>query len=624
MKKFKLQIIMMFGLVIAAIILSIALLDFLSFSSESIKLNKQILREKNLTLEAKISEKFISYKDALASLKISDHIQGEGSLSQSDSDKLLSLYSLLKDKINGVYVFDKSGASYKRTGDNTGKNYKGRSYYKALFERGEKFYVSSPYTNSSNNKVSIAIAYKINEVTAVMITVHLNVFTDHLQNRDDLFVYTENGTVIVSTEASLLGKKILDIRPDYAKFTADNHELSYVANKYGSDVELTAFWGKMSINGWQYASITETNKITKNATDQLLTSLVIGLICFVIGCIILLVFLDKLVLKPVGGAPEDIATLVSKMAKGNLKLDFVNSEKSTGIYQSLIEFSHQLTKVISNSHSVSDSVYSSSEELNHIMNNTIENIKEEKLQMEQISTAIYELSSTSQEVSRNAVHAEDETKNSLNTLESSKKTLEKNMVLTNDISISVSETSSIVQELRSFSMEIGTVTEVIKGISDQTNLLALNASIEAARAGEAGRGFAVVADEVRALALKTQSSTLNIQEIINKIQTQSEEASTNMTKNVDLIAGSVELAGQLKASFEDISSGINSISEINALVATASLEQTSVTEDISKNATQAYDLVQQNASSSNQILKASERLAELAKAQKIELEFFKV
>lgn len=181
-----------------------------------------------------------------------------------------------------------------------------------------------------------------------------------------------------------------------------------------------------------------------------------------------------------------------------------------------------------------------------------------------------------------------------------------------------------MKELREFAVEIGSVTEVINSISEQTNLLALNAAIEAARAGEHGRGFAVVADEVRSLASKTQESTVSIQEIIERLQAQSERANHNMQKNVDLILESVALADQIKAAFEDISTGVESISEINALVATASQQQHSVTEDISKNTTQTFDLVQQNVSAANQSLQASFELSKLAESQENELAFFKV
>jgi methyl-accepting chemotaxis protein len=286
--------------------------------------------------------------------------------------------------------------------------------------------------------------------------------------------------------------------------------------------------------------------------------------------------------------------------------------------------SSQLSELIGKSSEVSDSVSSSSEELNVVMSETLTNMEHEKDQVDQIATAIYELSSTSQEVSDKAVSAEEETKVSQKTIADGKLTLEKNTELAKNINKSVTETAIIVDELRQFSIEIGTVIGVINSISDQTNLLALNAAIEAARAGEAGRGFAVVADEVRALASKTQQSTISIEDIIQKLQNKSETASSNMTQNVELIESSVELTDQVKSAFEDVSLAINKISEINAMVATASVEQTGVTEEISKNTTLASDLVQQNVAAINQALQASSELAKHAQAQKDALDYFRV
>jgi len=624
MKKFKLQVICSLGFIVAAIILIIAILNFLSFKSESLALNKQILIEKNLTLEAEIKEKFESYRAVLASINLKKHVNGEPALSAENTASLMAVYDILKSRSNGVYLFDITGAAYRRDGQDIKKNYKNRSYYKALFEQGEKFYVGSPYTNKSSGKVSIALAYRVTSDIALMTTIHLDIFINNLKNRKDLYVYAANGTVMVAPNDALVGKKILTVRPDFEQFSSTQPELSFTSKVDGKDVDFKGFWGEMKINQWRYVSVTKNENIVRTANKQLIISLVIGLLCFAVACIILLIFMDRFVLKPVGGAPQDIAKLIETMAKGDLTVKLTPSDNDTGIYRSLVALSNQLSEIVCNSIKVSESVAASSEELNAVMNDTLKNMESEKQQVEQISTAIYELSTTSQEVSGKAVSAEDETKVSLSNIDSGKVTLEKNIALTNDISISVAETAMIVDELRKFTIEIVTVIDVINGISDQTNLLALNAAIEAARAGEAGRGFAVVADEVRSLASKTQQSTVSIQDIILKLQQQAEKASSNMTQNVDLIEGSVVLADQVKSAFEDISQATKMISEINAMVATASVEQTGVTEDISKNTTEAFDLVQQNVLSINQALQAATELAQLAQTQKDDISFFKV
>ncbi|MUK38823.1 chemotaxis protein [Aliivibrio fischeri] len=266
----------------------------------------------------------------------------------------------------------------------------------------------------------------------------------------------------------------------------------------------------------------------------------------------------------------------------------------------------------------------SAEESNVVMEVTANNSQHELAQVEEISTAISELSSTSKEVTTNATHAEEEAQSAINNVDIGKKHLENSMSLTRSINDSVQQTASMIEELRTNTVNIGEVTNVISSISDQTNLLALNAAIEAARAGEQGRGFAVVADEVRNLAAKTQQSTQHIQEIISKLQSQSEKANNNMIENVTLIQQSVVLAEDVKLSFNDIENSVQAISDINTLVATASQEQYSVTEDIAKNTTRTFDLVNENVSSIHQTQLVSQELAKLAEQQKSEIALFKL
>ncbi|NLS12680.1 methyl-accepting chemotaxis protein [Vibrio sp. SM6] len=626
MNGFKVRVVGAMAAILVATIVSIATLDFIAFRSESVNLNKLLLQEKNRTLEDTLTEKFNNYKRLLSSASIVVNDRESDQLSFETAEELSRISQALNGTSNGVFLFNKSGGLYNQNGKKLPTNVRdiNRAYYNAIFNQKKQFYVSAPYLSSTTQQMVIGVAYRLDEQTAILASIYQNEVLEQLQQRDNMFLYTDDGTIMVSAYPELVGKNIFDVRPHYRQFNSSTPELAYPAQIGTEQVDFTAFWLELEINGWGYVTFVRDSEIHAGAMDQLMSSLSVGLICLLLALGVLLVVLQNLVLKPVGGAPQDIANLMEKMAAGELQQDFSKQKRTSGIYRSLNHLSEQLATLIKNSHGIATNVSAASQELNVVMTDTLTNVRDEQRQFEQISTAINQLSATSVEVSEKAVMAEEQTRICQQNVNRGKQTLEDNILLTHQINDSVSSTAVLVKELRAFAVEIGSVTDVINTISEQTNLLALNAAIEAARAGEAGRGFAVVADEVRNLASKTQESTVSIQDIITRLQLQSEKANTNMVKNVELIEQSVEFADQIKASFEDISSAVSSISEINTLVATASQEQNNVTEDISKNTTFAFDLVQRNVSAVHQTLQASAELAQLAQTQEDELAFFNV
>ena len=313
-----------------------------------------------------------------------------------------------------------------------------------------------------------------------------------------------------------------------------------------------------------------------------------------------------------------------KMSQGDLSVHIDNQgENELGVLSDCLnKTAEQFAKLTQQLISVADTVDNSSQTLASTMEQADSNSQNMLMQVEQVATAVNEMSSTAMDISRNATEAESSAIEANQSVDKGHHALQESNKISDKINHSIKESTEIVNQLKSYSNEIGAVIEVINGISEQTNLLALNAAIEAARAGEQGRGFAVVADEVRTLAGKTQSSTINIQEIITKLQNQASKADEYMQSNAYLIDEAQKIAQEVRDAFSDIAQSVSRISEMNSLVATASTEQSSVTDDISKNITQMVDMVNQNVAGISHSSKASVDLSKQSANQKKILSFF--
>ncbi|MHA2774693.1 methyl-accepting chemotaxis protein [Vibrio harveyi] len=229
-----------------------------------------------------------------------------------------------------------------------------------------------------------------------------------------------------------------------------------------------------------------------------------------------------------------------------------------------------------------------------IVSTFISNSEKELLEIEQVATAATELAATAREVADNAATAEKANSAMNEAVEKGFSVLEQTQTIISGINESLGRAFDIVSELRTYSEEINPIVEMISSVSEQTNLLALNAAIEAARAGEYGRGFAVVAEEVRALAERTQKSTVNIQEVVARLQAKSNEADEIMSMNTSLIDESEKVDYKLNLAFKSISKEVVNLASINATVAAASEEQSTVTEDISMRVNEINRGVEEN------------------------------
>ncbi|WP_059021983.1 methyl-accepting chemotaxis protein [Vibrio coralliirubri] len=307
-------------------------------------------------------------------------------------------------------------------------------------------------------------------------------------------------------------------------------------------------------------------------------------LCVVIAGLILssLIVSIKRMLALLGGEPKDVREAVQAVAQGRIQTSFETQAIDGSIYHTVQQMSKSLAELVSN---LDASMLALRGELQRVEDRagSIAQLTDTQQQStEMIATAMTEMASSANNV------ADSASDTARNTDEADKQSQHTQQLIHNTVDNiqglagQLGTASEAVANLDNDVNNIAKVLDVIGDIAEQTNLLALNAAIEAARAGEQGRGFAVVADEVRNLAGRTQSSTKEIQLMINNLQ----EGSRNAIQTMEVCAATSEStvteSQNASEALQQIVVALESISSMSHQIATAAAEQTQVSDDISK------------------------------------------
>ena len=333
----------------------------------------------------------------------------------------------------------------------------------------------------------------------------------------------------------------------------------------------------------------------------------------VLAMFLLLFIIGRSISQPLDKIVNAMRDVASGEADLTRRLDDNAKDELSQIAHYFNRFNRNLSEII---HQLGDSarqLISSSHQLDEISNNSLRDMTRQSERMELMATAINEITYGVQDVAQNANAAAGEVEKANQGADNGRAQVERTIGEINQLSSSVSTAVEHMETLSSDAQEITSVLDVIRNIAEQTNLLALNAAIEAARAGEMGRGFAVVADEVRNLAQRTQQSTEEIHNMISKLQTNTQTVVSVINESSRHSQASVEQVNEAGAALEQIAHSMQQLVALNASIASATTQQSTVVEDVNRNVTEAAELARETTDGARETAQAGQHLASLGR-----------
>ncbi|NOI31908.1 methyl-accepting chemotaxis protein [Vibrio coralliilyticus] len=491
--------------------------------------------------------------------------------------------------------------------------------------------VTEPYQDFDGSiVVSFAKAFSgsKNGVLAADLTVTSiieEVLNVSLDNDGFSFLVDGNNNIVAYQDEKLSQQPLTELNPllsaDKVQQLVNTSSISTVS--WPKQGDKLIFVANVPHTDWSLGIVVDKDMAFASVAEQIQFTAIASIFLYILIASISTYVITRL-LKPL----QTLSAALSQLAQGEgdltQRIEVRRMDEIGELAQHVNQFLSQMQSMLSGIIHHSQELAVQAEQANQLSQQSSQQVETQQNDVNQIATAIHEMSATAAEVASHAELTANASQGSASACEDGQQVIEKNRQAIVELADQVSAASGIISELESNTQSINQILSTIREIAEQTNLLALNAAIEAARAGEQGRGFAVVADEVRVLSQRTHGSTEEIRNMIETLQNNTKLAVNSMESSTALAGTSVDYAQQAYESLNTITSAITEINDMALQIASAAEEQRAVSEDISRNTQgikDASDILSEQAMRSSE---SATNMFNSANTVRTEVERFKV
>ncbi|MGR5150066.1 methyl-accepting chemotaxis protein [Photobacterium alginatilyticum] len=506
-----------------------------------------------------------------------------------------------------------------------------RPWYQDAINAGE-LVLTEPYQDFDGSiVVSFAKAFQGNHqgVLAADLTVsHIidQVLNLKLEHNGFAFLIDGNHNIVAYRDETLSQQPItqLDSELTTALFRQLQSEQTIQTFMLDSDNQEKLIYASPIVGtDWTLALVEDKSLAFASIGEQIKFIVLASVMLYLVISVMATMIINSL-LRPLNNLNQSVSQLAQGSGDLTQRIAIERMDEIGELADNMNRFLAQLQTMIKGVVNHSQDLGQYAERSAQLSNLASQRVNDQQNDVNQIATAIHEMSATSGEVANHAEMTAAAAQASTSACEQGQDVIGQNRNAITSLANQVQDAANVIHELENNAQGINQILSTIQGIAEQTNLLALNAAIEAARAGEQGRGFAVVADEVRVLSQRTHDSTEEIRSMIETLQQNTRQAVDSMQTSTELADQSVGYAEAASESLNQITHTITEISDMATHIASAAEEQRAVSEDISRNTQAIKEVSDHLAEQTAEVSQSSREMNSSADTMRQDISRFKV